>query len=386
VKRVNLIRFAFIQGNKIVLRFKMKVSAIGLRRKRFSAWLNGTPIDVVSKPKVRNNGVKLVMVLSSSAQEDDVLTLSYSDPKGNQKKGVIQDLKGRDQKSFSGLVARNRTVPDVITKERESLVRKSLLPSWMSPDHWNRRQGQGFRITGEGSITNASNAGKIGKGGNYLETGAGAALFLLQRGGANIPQTAGSPGSRYLSFTTNLRGSDVDRSEYTPTHYGFKSSGFYKFGQSYNIGFDLRIPKGSEITNNFYYLMQWWQGAGLPPIAGIRMKPGTSHTLEFIERSTQKTSSNGLAVPDIITEYNLQPDQWHQINIGYNLDPSKSGFFDVSVNGSSIGRFNGQIGSSKSGTVKGLDKPPKNYRVKFGIYKASEPSIFSVDYDNIVLS
>jgi hypothetical protein len=132
--------------------------------------------------------------------------------------------------------------------------------------------------------------------------------------------------------------------------------------------------------------MQWWQGPGLPPIAGIRMKRGTSHTLEFIERSAQNSSGNGLAKADVITEYTLQPGRWHRINIGYNLNPSKTGFFDVNVDGASIGRFNGQIGSSKSGTVKGFDNPPQNYRVKFGIYKASEPSIFSVDYDNIVLS
>jgi hypothetical protein len=216
MKRVNLIRFAFVQDNQLVLHFKKKVNVKGLRSKRFSAWINGMPIDVVGKPKPRNNGAKVVMSLSTPAQEDDVLTLSYNDPKGDQKKGVIQDRKGRDQASFSGLVAKNRSVPDVITKERESPVRQSLLPRWMSPDKWERRHGQGFRITGEGVITNTSNAGNIGKGGNYLEAGAGAALFLLQRGGANTPQTVGPAGSKYLSFSTNGRGSDRDRQSTLP--------------------------------------------------------------------------------------------------------------------------------------------------------------------------
>ncbi|MFQ6539595.1 MULTISPECIES: heparin lyase I family protein [Aphanothece] len=247
----------------------------------------------------------------------------------------------------------------------------------MRKDKYNRRGVKPFSITGEGFISKPSKAGPIGRGGNYIERGSGAALFLLKQGGANVPVVNGAPGSRYLSFSTNGRGSDRDRSEYSPTHYGFKSSGYYKFGKSYNLSFDLRIPNSSSATKGFYYLAQWWQGNGVGPVAGIRLKRGTSHTLQFVKKGTAPGAPRGVSITDVITNYSLKPGAWQRVSINYNIDPLNSGFFNIAVDGKEIGRFSGNIGSRK---------PPFSYRVKFGIYKQSEQSLFQADFDNIVLS
>jgi hypothetical protein len=179
----------------------------------------------------------------------------------------------------------------------------------------------------------------------------------------------------------------MDRAEFGQAHYGYKTSGFYKFRQNHSTTLDIRIPEGSGTTRGAYYLLQLWQGPGLPPIAGIRMKRGTSHTLQFIARSYAGNVRKGNVrkKADVITQFDLNPGSWHRLSLRYMINPRKPGFFNVNVDGVNIGRFEGRIGSSAKESVIGFTKPPQSYRVKFGIYKQSESALFQVDYDNITL-
>jgi hypothetical protein len=276
-----------------------------------------------------------------------------------------------------------------IAPERETPLLQALLPGWMLPDAYGRRGIRAYAVTGEGVITDARDAGAIGSGGNYLEHGAGAALFLLKEGGTNVPKTAGPRGARYLAFSTNLSGSGIDRSEYAPTHYGYASSGHHAFNRGYRLSFDLRIPARSAVTNGFFYAMQWWQTSPLPPVAGLRMKRGTSHTLELIARTPSRSTPTGLKeAVDVITQYTLKPGRWHQFDVAFKISPKKaSGFIDLAVDGVTIGEFDGAIGSTKpgAGSLPAPSPPPDSYRLKFGIYKESEPGLFFVDYDNVRL-
>jgi hypothetical protein len=274
------------------------------------------------------------------------------------------------------------TDPSIAVKERETPVIQALLPKWMQADRYGRRGVGAFKINGEGVITSGRRAGPIGSGGNYIQPGAGAALFLIKEGGVNLPKRVGPKGARYLSFSTNGKGNGSDRVEYAPTYYGFSSSGHYRFDTAYQVTFDLRIPAKSAITNKAYYLMQWWQTSPLPPVAGVRLKRGTSHTLEFVTRGPGQ-GSDLEPVPDLITEYALRPGSWHSFAINFRISPTQKGIFDVAIDGQPLGSHVGPIAATPGPSPGG---PPDSYRVKFGIYKESESLIFMNHFDNIALT
>ena len=118
------------------------------------------------------------------------------------------------------------------------------------------------------------------------------------------------------------------------------------------------------------------------------MKRGTSHTLELVVRGSSNSTATGLQpTADVITQYNLKPGRWHRLDLEFSISPSSQGFIGLAVDGENLGFHQGPIGSRRFGAdaPPGALPPPDSYRVKYGIYKESEPGQFFLDLDTISL-
>ena len=203
---------------------------------------------------------------------------------------------------------------------------------------------------------------KIGRGGNLREKGK---HYKGKCEGSGLsPEIGGThKKQRYLLFKTlagdmNLKG--ITRSELAIT------SKYFPFDEKIYVGFRIMIPEGVAVTNQFFYVMQMWQCAGLSPIAGVRLDRGSSHTIEFMTRGDSRSSS--------MMRIKMEPSVWYSFIIKLRVDPEgkKSEF---------------QVWSDKSESKATSLKPygfkvrecsnnpgkiaPQHFRLKFGIYKGN---------------
>lgn len=183
---------------------------------------------------------------------------------------------------------------------------------------------------------------------------------------------------RYLKFATDPGYQDEVRDKNRTRTELALTSKWFAFGEPVFVGFRIRVPKGTDETNAFFYLMQFWQCAGAAPIAGVRMRRGYSHTVNFMTRGDSRAASMGT--------YDLRPDSWASFVIKATVDPTgENGSFLVwnDPNGEPR-RFNGAYGHAKRGTCDNLVEPPQRFRLKFGIYKGTEVNKqYEVNYDDI---
>lgn len=193
--------------------------------------------------------------------------------------------------------------------------------------------------------------------------------------GAGIaPQIVQKGGTRYLKFATDpaYQGQTRTRSELALT------GRWFQFGEPVYIGFRIQIPQGAAKTRDFFYVMQFWQCSGAAPIAGIRIRRGHSHRINFMTRGDSRAAS--------MATYELNPDTWTSFVVKAVVDPgggrgSFAVWHDPDVEPEV---YRGPYGYSKNGTCRNRIRQPQRFRIKFGLYKGNESrKRYEVDYDDI---
>lgn len=199
---------------------------------------------------------------------------------------------------------------------------------------------------------------KFGAGGNYSD----GKNFLRGKCQGNFatPAIKGKGKKSYLEFKTKKakKASEKDRVE-------LAWSAPDSFKKTTTIKMKVRIPSSSDVTNEHFSLMQMWQCPGEPPIAGVRVKRGTSHTLQFYARGSTKSGSATKA------KFEMKPDKWHNFVIKMKVKPKGNGLFKIIADGKTIKTWKGPYGYAGKNFCIGA--VPESFRTKFGIYKGSEP-------------
>lgn len=192
-----------------------------------------------------------------------------------------------------------------------------------------------IRITGAGRIQDPNKADEIiGRGGNYLE---GTTRLLGKIEGNGLPPRIQGRKDPYLVFATAPGpASGNDRSELTHGPY-------LPIDRDVIISYRFRLPKRSPVVEGFTQPLQLWQCAPNGPIAGMRVRSGTSHTVDLVPHGGSRT---------------LIPGEWQRFKL--RIDPSRLNL------------------DSCAGTP-GAD----GYRVKFGIYRTSSSTPFEVHFDDL---
>ena len=101
-KPIRLITGFEVSGRSLVLRFRAAANTRGLKRGRFSLRINGRKLRIKGRPRLARDRRSITLRLAANTRAGDKLLLRYRDPRGDQKKGVIQNRKGRDARSFRG--------------------------------------------------------------------------------------------------------------------------------------------------------------------------------------------------------------------------------------------------------------------------------------------
>lgn len=216
---------------------------------------------------------------------------------------------------------------------------------------------------------------KIGRGGN-LHSSSHRPLLGKCNGAGNAVRIETEAGNRYLVFSTRAGApSPKDRSELASPQY-------HSFDQSIDISFDLRIPRDSPATDDFLYLLQLWQPCqGLPPIAGIRISRRSSHELGVVARGEGIPSPN-----KALAKVRLDPGNWQTIRIHVKPGIKKNGIIAMDLNDRRVGQWHRSIGYAPK-TACPSTKNATRYRIKFGLYKGSEPDrSFEYHFDNVIVS
>lgn len=225
----------------------------------------------------------------------------------------------------------------------------------------------------EGASIQGECSEKIGRGGNYFQ---GKVKLSGKCHGAVLPPEIQGPRNflKYVSFKTdptidNGVNSGNDRTELAHT------KDFFPFGHTVYIGFRMRIPKGVNITENFFQPLQLWQCSPRSPIGGLRIQRGTSHTVQFMTRGDLQDSTKGSVT--------FTPGKWHDVVLSVNASPVGPSSFVARVDGVIIANSTAPFGYNRSGACDGASTPPQGFRVKFGIYKTHEPKKkFEVHFDD----
>lgn len=219
----------------------------------------------------------------------------------------------------------------------------------------------------------------IGAGGNYIGTG-----IRLQgkcEGSAISPRIDGPRSyQKHVTFKIDpnkpySHGSDRSELAYIP---------YFPFGSTVYIGFRMKVPSTSEITNDFFYPLQLWQKCNTParPIAGLRISRNSSHSVAFMTRGEIQDGN--------IVSANFKPDVWHQIVLAIRANPLNSGtitndgaVFRVFMDGKQIGESFDPYGwYANHAGIEG--NCSQSFRVKYGIYKAHEQGkTFEVSFDDL---
>ncbi len=262
---------------------------------------------------------------------------------------------------------------------------RGKMPSW--------RVGRGIRVpkatttrlSGDGEILNRhpiarkippGPSARLGSGGNYREAGSPDLLGKYQ--GAFSPVSIAQEGSnRFLRFSVSGQGSGgKDRAE-------LSQQGYYRAGRrSLQANFRLRIPEGSGVSNNSFYLMQLWQLGGRNPFAGLRMRRGESHEVDFITKS----ANGGSRQLNKVARFSFVPGQWHSFQMRFRFRPGRNSTMSVAADGIQIGSWRGRAGTPNVQPIPNRGPTPY-YRFKFGIYKRNEPSAgtFTTHFDDMLV-
>lgn len=261
---------------------------------------------------------------------------------------------------------------------------RRTMPTWRVGRRIRVPKATTIRISGDGTILNrhptarkirGGPSARLGSGGNYREAGSPDLLGKYQ--GAFAPVSLGQEGgNRFLSFTVSGQGSGVkDRAE-------LSQQGYYKAGRTLEANFRLRIPVGSAPSENSFYLMQLWQLGGRNPFAGIRMRRGESHEVDFIT----KDASGGSRQLNKVARFSFVPGQWHSFQMRFRFRPGRNSSMTVAADGEQLGRWRGRAGTPDVQPIPNRGPTPY-YRFKFGIYKRNEPSAgaFTTHFDDMLV-
>lgn len=190
--------------------------------------------------------------------------------------------------------------------------------------------------------------------------------------GAGAPPTLTEDG-RVIEFNVRSdRQTPKDRSELAFTDKRSR----LRFGVEYVVSFDVNIPESSDVTNEFFYVAQFWQNPGRPPIAGLRIQRGQDNRGAVMARGD---GSRPGGRPVVYVDF--PPDEWVNVAIRLMVKPGDGSCIGASINKGPETSWCGVIGYAS-------EKPHKPfYRFKFGIYKGSEPGkSFRVRFRNVSIS
>jgi hypothetical protein len=231
--------------------------------------------------------------------------------------------------------------------------------------------------TGENSasiLLPESCSSAMGSGGNFTE-----GPYVLKgkcNGGGLSPRIIFDPKeSHFLSFTIDPKQSVAgirDRAELAFVRR------YFPFYEQLFIGFRLMIPDSVDATEESFYALQLWQCAGLPPIAGVRVQRGTSHSINFMTRGQKSGRSRA--------KFGLEPGQWHEFVLYMIPGPAEDALFHVFADGELLVQSRVSYGFGAANAC-GEKSNEHQYRVKFGIYKAGEPGKrFVINYDDFTIA
>lgn len=200
-------------------------------------------------------------------------------------------------------------------------------------------------------------AALIGAGGN-LKTNSGA-ILPGKCEGAGLPPVL-SDGGEVVNFSVRSdRLTPKDRTELAFTDRKSR----LQYGRQYLVSFDVSIPiEDQVVTNDFFYMAQFWQSPTKPPIAGLRLQRGSSGKATIMARGDGSPPEGKL-----IAEVNLLPGAWVSVALRIKVTPGEGSCVGAAIDGAVAPEWCGTIGY-----VADKEALPW-YRFKFGIYKGSEP-------------
>ncbi|NMH60196.1 heparin lyase I family protein [Alteromonas ponticola] len=215
--------------------------------------------------------------------------------------------------------------------------------------------------------------GNISNGGGDLVEGKLQLRGKCDGAGVSPDIRVDQQGEQFIYFETNP---DYNKKGRTRTELALTRE-WFEFKKPVYMGFKIKVPEDSDVTNEFYYLMQWWQCAPNSPIAGIRMDRGTSHNINFMTRGDTRSASTA--------KFELKPGEWHSFVVKGIVDPSgKESEFSVWHSPDTAPIVSKAAYGFQTKACKGTNDIPQRFRLKFGVYKATEPGkSHSVGYDDI---
>lgn len=240
-------------------------------------------------------------------------------------------------------------------------------------------------VSGKGTILRPESCSdKIGSGANYLD-GSSYLAGKCNNGGLPVQKRFDKEGIPFLEFRTDgsaaksAESSEQDRSE-------LADLSMISFGRVVAIEYEFQIPAASAWTYRPNTAIQFWQCAGGPPIAAMQVSEGRKITLNGgrVQDPSQqrgvtfltRTYSKGKFSQVQVGTREFLPSQWQKVKIVTRVAPSAAGRFQVWFNDVLVGDSKGPIGISENVMEvfgKALPCPNRDYRIKFGIYKANEP-------------
>lgn len=149
-----------------------------------------------------------------------------------------------------------------------------------------------------------------------------------------------------------------------------------KYNQDYLIDFKVQVDPNSDITNEFFYVMQIWQSPEYSPIFGLRVDRGTKSRGAFVIRN-EEDSLAGKRLVRVNLESQLQHYQIY-MNIGKDMRSKIRVYENLRL----ISKYDGLVGYpvDNSQNQNGL------LIMKFGLYKGPEPSkSFKVTFKDVSL-
>lgn len=219
--------------------------------------------------------------------------------------------------------------------------------------------GPYYLATGSGRIVRPELASPIiGSGGNYRQRDPITRLLGKIQGTGEAPHINAGAGNPYLSFRASAgTGRGNDRSELT-------TGAYLPFDRDVLISFRLRLPERVRPQPGFAYVAQLWQQAPLSPIGGLRIKPGSSHTLQVLPGGGEMT---------------LRPGRWHQISM--RIEPN-----GVGSPARITSRLSGQLVSRTVVPFGRLPHTTPGYRLKWGLYRTQGDTPLVVHFDDVSVS
>ena len=94
---------SYIEDNIITLEFDEDIIGGKIRKSLFKVKANGKRQKIKSAVAVDDEGIVEITLRDEVPPAFDTITVDYRDIKGNQRRGVIQDLAGNDAESFKGI-------------------------------------------------------------------------------------------------------------------------------------------------------------------------------------------------------------------------------------------------------------------------------------------